>query len=128
MKKTRIMVVDDEPAVLSISGQILERLGYEVEIYSCAIDAFASFERDPQGFDLVITDRTMPSMTGEELTGRILQVRPEMTVIVCSGRDGDGKAGKADGYRTLRKPVRLRELEDAVQRALDEKCLLAPSA
>jgi two-component system, cell cycle sensor histidine kinase and response regulator CckA len=127
MTKTRIMVVDDEPAVCEITGQMLERLGYEVEIYSCAIDAFASFERDPQGFDLVITDRTMPSMTGEKLTGRILQVRPEMPVILCSGRDGDGKAGNKPTHRVLRKPFRIRELQEAVRKTLDEK-LLAPSA
>jgi len=63
MTKTRIMVVDDDPTVLSVSGQMLERLGYEVETHSRAMDALESFEKDPEGFDLVITDRTMPSMT-----------------------------------------------------------------
>jgi two-component system, cell cycle sensor histidine kinase and response regulator CckA len=127
MTKTRIMVVDDDPTVLSVSGQMLERLGYAVETHSRAMDALESFEKDPEGFDLVITDRTMPSMTGEELTGKILQIRPEMPVILCSGRDGDGKAGNKQTHRVLRKPFRIRELEDAVRKTLDEQ-LLGPSA
>lgn len=128
MTKTRIMVVDDEPAVREITGQMLERLGYEVETHSGAMDALASFERNPEGFDLVITDRTMPSMTGEELASKILQIRPEMPVILCSGRDGDGKAGRSGMCSILRKPVRIRELKGAVRKALDEKLLRAPSA
>jgi len=120
MTKTRIMVVDDEPAVREITGQMLERLGYEVETHSGAMEALASFERDPKGFDLVITDRTMPYMTGEELVGKVLQIRPAMPVILCSGRDGEGKAGKAGIRKTLRKPFRLRELAKTVRRVLDD--------
>ncbi len=127
MTKTRIMLVDDEPAVRKITGQILERLGYEVETHTGAMDALLSFESEPEGFDLVITDRGMPSMTGEELAGKILQIRPEMPVILCSGRDGYGNAERSGICRILRKPVRIRELEDAVRKTLDKK-LSAPSA
>lgn len=121
MPKRRIMVVDDEPAVLSISGQMLERLGYEVETHSDGMDALASFSREPEKFDLVITDLLMPGMTGSHLADGIFQIRPEVPVILCSGGEGDEKEGKAGILRTLRKPFRIRELEDAVQRALNEK-------
>ncbi len=127
MRKTRIMVVDDESAVREITGQMLERLGYEVESHSGAMEALATFERAPERFDLVMTDRSMPYMTGEELAGKILHIRPEMPVILCSGRDGDGKAGNKPTHSILGKPFTIRELQEAVRKTLDEK-LLASSA
>ncbi len=72
----RILVVDDEPAVLSISGQVLERLGYKVETYSYGMYTLASFERKLWSFDLVITDGYMPSVTGEELADKICRYGP----------------------------------------------------
>lgn len=120
MPKRRIMVVDDEPAVLLISRQMLERLGYEVEAHSNGMDALEIFRREPGRIDLVITDMLMPGMTGNELADMVLQIRSEVPVILFSGCHGDEKSRKPGVRRILRKPVRIRELEDAVQRVLDE--------
>jgi CheY-like chemotaxis protein len=81
----RILMVDDEEEIIRISRQILEELGYMVTALNGSIDAWEIFQSHPQDFDLVITDMTMPNMTGAELAIKILQIRPDMPIVLCTG-------------------------------------------
>jgi len=80
-----ILIVDDEELTVKLEKQMLESLGYEVIAMSSSTDAFEEFHTEPDRFDLVITDMNMPNMTGAELTQRILSVRKNVPVILCTG-------------------------------------------
>jgi CheY-like chemotaxis protein len=81
----RVLVVDDEPAVGEFMGELLESWGLEVTIKPNGAEAEALFAQDPQRFDLVVTDQTMPKMTGTELAQRLLAQRPGLPVILYTG-------------------------------------------
>ena len=81
----RILLVDDEPAIVKMETQMLERLGYDVTAWTGSMEALDGFMADPHKFDLIITDMTMPNMTGIQLANEIKAIRPDIPVIVCSG-------------------------------------------
>ncbi|MCF8105306.1 MAG: PAS domain S-box protein [Desulfohalobiaceae bacterium] len=81
----RILLVDDEPSIVRIGRRMLEGLGYRVEARTGSLEALEVFAADPEAFDLVITDMDMPQMTGEDLTLRLLAIRPDLPVIICTG-------------------------------------------
>ena len=81
----RILLVDDEKLVMQMGHQMLERLGYQVTSRSSSLEAFELFEKAPNQFDLVITDMTMPDLTGDRLAKRISDIRPEIPIILCTG-------------------------------------------
>ncbi|MBU1564588.1 MAG: response regulator [Proteobacteria bacterium] len=83
--KERILLVDDEEILLEMGKLMLERLGYHVTPRWSGTEALASFQNQPDLFDIVITDQTMPCMTGVDLSRRILQLRPDMPIILCTG-------------------------------------------
>ena len=122
MDKKRILVADDEPAVLAVNGKMIERLGHEVEMHQEGMKAFESFMADPDRIDLVVADIRMPRMSGNALADRIHEVRPDTPVILCSG-DGEfgglGNHAPENVRSILSKPVRFKELETAVNRALE---------
>ncbi len=81
----RILFVDDEPAVVRMGEKLLGRLGYEVICETSSPEALRRFRSDPDQFDLVVTDQTMPDMTGEVLAQEIRRIRHDIPVIVCTG-------------------------------------------
>ncbi len=81
----RILVIDDELPIAKINSQILQRFGYHVTIRTSSIEALELFRSKPNGFDLVITDMTMPNMTGDKLAAELITIRPEIPVILCTG-------------------------------------------
>ena len=81
----RILFVDDEEALVDIATQMLERLGYSVDAYLSPTDALKSFKLRPDAFDVVITDMTMPQMTGDLLAQELLQIRSDIPIILCTG-------------------------------------------
>jgi PAS domain S-box-containing protein len=81
----RVLLVDDEEALANLNGQILEHLGYEVTVATSSITAYEIFSADPDRFDLIITDMTMPRMTGMDLAVKLNQVRPDVPIILCTG-------------------------------------------
>jgi len=81
----RILIVDDEKAILGFMQVWLSRAGYEIQTFDDSRQALAYFRQNPQQVDLMITDQTMPAMTGVELAAEILEMRPELPVILCSG-------------------------------------------
>ena len=83
--KGRILFVDDEDVIVEMGNDMLQRLGYTVTAHHRSIEALAAFMDEPSQFDLVITDQTMPGLTGVELARRLLLVRPELPIILCTG-------------------------------------------
>ncbi len=122
----RILFVDDEEPIVRLGEKILVKLGYTVESAAGGEEALRAFRRDPQGFDLVITDQTMPGMTGETLIMAIRKLRRDIPAILCTGysQNVDEEEARALGIETfLMKPLEGGELGWAVARALN----LAPA-
>ncbi|MBF0611281.1 MAG: PAS domain S-box protein [Magnetococcales bacterium] len=120
----RVVLVDDEPLVLELGKQILGRLGYEVVTFADPLLALDYYTRQPWSIDLVITDQTMPNLTGAELAQRMLEQRRELPLILCTGFSEvmDEEQSRKTGFRRfLMKPVAPLELAKAVRECLDEK-------
>ena len=118
----RIMVVDDERSIVRLLRQMLEGLGYTVTAREGSLDALTAFSRAPDRFDLVITDMTMPNLTGDKLARRIREIRPEIPVIICTGFSDriSPETAEAEGVTAcLIKPIPRADLARAVRRALD---------
>jgi CheY-like chemotaxis protein len=122
--KERILFIDDEDSMVKMGHQRLERLGYKVESITSPLKALDIFRSKPDQFDLVITDLTMPQMTGDKLVKEILNIRPEMPIIICTGfsekMDGE-KAREIGASGCLEKPHEKRDLAKMVRKVLDEK-------
>ena len=113
----RILLVDDEMSVGSFLETALGRLGYEVDFFSSSPKALAAFGQNPDGWDLVITDQTMPQLKGTDLSAEIYKVRPELPVVLCTGysNDLDGAKTRGAGIRAvLMKPVDLTGLAGTI--------------
>ncbi|MCD4719287.1 MAG: PAS domain-containing protein, partial [Desulfobacula sp.] len=80
-----VLLVDDQDAVVQMERKMLERLGYKVTIRNSSIDALEAFRANPDNFDLVITDMTMPNMTGDKLAAELIKIRPDISIILCTG-------------------------------------------
>jgi len=118
-----ILLVDDEPALVNIGRQMLEKLGYTVTTRSSSMEAVALFSAKPDAFDLVITDMTMPNMTGDRLARELLTLRPEIPVILCTGFSEQMTAARAaeigiKGF--LMKPLDRTTLAETVRQLLDK--------
>ncbi len=119
-RRMRILFVDDESALVSLYRQVLERLGHQVTAFTDPRQALEAFRADPDGFDLVITDVTMPHMTGPDLTGDLLEIRPGMPVILCTGFSdavSQEQIRQLGIFKVLMKPISAPELAEAIQAA-----------
>jgi CheY-like chemotaxis protein len=121
--KERILLVDDEPAIVDIGEQMLTKLGYQVITRTCSVEALDLFRAKPDNFDMVISDMTMPQMTGEELVQEIQAIRNSIPVILCTGFSNQIAAERAreigiNGF--LMKPVVLADMAQQVRNILDE--------
>jgi len=119
-----ILCVDDEEHIACIMDGMLSRLGYRVVACTDSEKALRIFCADPRAFDLVITDMSMPKLTGALLVDEILRVRPDIPVIFCSGGTDVpiGQTAESDGVRELiAKPFRKNELAATVRRVLDRR-------
>jgi CheY-like chemotaxis protein len=118
-----ILLVDDETVIVEFGRQGLERLGYRVDGCTSSVDALARFRQSPEQYDLVITDMTMPQMTGDQLAREIFKLRPGMPVILCTGYSSriDGPRAQKMGIRALlMKPLNLSELALNIRQVLDQ--------
>ena len=118
----RILFVDDEKLLAQMGQQMLIRLGYQVTALTNSEAALKAFENAPNHFDLVITDMTMPKMTGLDLARQMLVQRPDLPVILCSGMRGNITPDKAAGSgirELITKPVTMKKLAEAVRRVLE---------
>ncbi|MBU0673929.1 MAG: response regulator [Proteobacteria bacterium] len=117
-----ILLVDDEGTILDLQRQILLGLGYSVTTCASSIDALKVFREQPSLFDLVITDMTMPHMTGVQLTEKLLEIRPDIPIIICTGYSDqlNEQKTRALGIRKyLMKPVSRDGLASAIRSCLD---------
>jgi PAS domain S-box-containing protein len=120
----RVLFVDDEEPIGLAMQFLLESLGYEVVVHTTSRDALEAFRTDPHGFDVVITDQTMPHLTGEELIQALRRLRPDIPILLCTGFShvmDTEKARALDNVTFLMKPVDERELGDILQRVLGQR-------
>ena len=120
----RILVVDDEPAVTEMTALTLRRLGYRVTTAASGNEAWDLFTADPGAFDLVITDQTMPDITGLDLAIRMLAAREDIPIILFTGYSetvSPEKAKEAGIREFVMKPVAKREAAETVRRVLDSR-------
>jgi len=118
----RILFVDDEPAIAGFGRSFLKSLGYHVETEIDSVAALAKFTADPAAFDLIITDQTMPEITGLELARSMLSLRPDLPIILCTGYSAalsEKEVYSAGIKKFLAKPLDTRILADAVREVLD---------
>jgi PAS domain S-box-containing protein len=119
----RILFVDDEPNLVEIGQSMLENLGYQVITRTSSLEALKLFKKQADKFDLVITDMTMPQMTGDKLAREVLAVRCDVPIIICTGFS---KLINEKNYRTkgvkglLMKPVVMSEMAKMVRQVLNE--------
>ena len=85
MRVRRLLIVDDEPALLDLLKRYLERAGYQVHLAATPEEALAGFERDPEKFACVLTDLTLPGMSGEQLIERMRVHNPRLPAVISSG-------------------------------------------
>ncbi len=118
----RILFVDDEEALVDIGRQMLEHLGYELVTRTSSIEALELFKAEPDGFDLVITDMTMPNMTGDKLARAMMKIRPDIPIILCTGfseRITEKNAGEIGIKKLAMKPLVIRYLAEAIREVLE---------
>ncbi|MCG8619871.1 MAG: response regulator, partial [Desulfobacterales bacterium] len=118
-----IMVVDDEPDIREFTSELLQSLGYTVHCYENGEKAMTAFNSEPERFDLVITDMTMPHMTGAALAKNILSRRQELPVILCTGYSENisKQEAKEIGIRKyFQKPFQNEELLTVIREILDK--------
>ncbi|HXA35676.1 MAG TPA: ATP-binding protein [Steroidobacteraceae bacterium] len=116
-----VMIVDDEPALVALSEEMLAGLGYEPVGFDSSGAALQAFRAKPERFDLVLTDEAMPGLVGTELAREIRLLRPDVPIIVMSGHGGAALANRAAaiGVReVLHKPLQRADLAESLARAL----------
>jgi len=118
-----ILLVDDEAVISSIERQILERLGYTVCEINSSLDALEEFKANPDRYDLLISDMSMPHMTGDVLAREMLSMRPDLPIIICTGfseRINEDLAREMGIRGFLMKPITISALAHEVRRVLDD--------
>jgi PAS domain S-box-containing protein len=118
----KILLVDDEPEIVSMEKQMLEFLGYHVTPYTSSVEALEQFKTSPDSFDLVITDMSMPWISGDSLAARLSEVRPGIPVVICTGFSEiiDREKAASLGFKGfLFKPIVMKDLAHAIRQALD---------
>ncbi len=122
----RILLVDDEQAIARMEAQMFTRLGYQVTTRCSSVDALETFKAQPGAYDLVITDMTMPNMTGEQLARELLAIQPLLPILICTGfseRIDQDKAASIGVKALLMKPISLAEISRTVRKVLNESAL-----
>ena len=120
----RVMIVDDEDALLAVTAEVLKKLNYDPVAFADGGAALAAFDAAPQSFDAVVTDEIMPGLTGTELARSLRERRAGLPILLVSGYIGplmSERAAAAGVSEILKKPVQSRELAAALARALIEK-------
>lgn len=119
----KILFVDDELALVEAMQGMLERFGYEVAVRTSSVEALKAFAGVPGSFDLVITDMTMPNMTGVELAKELMKIRPDIPIILCTGFSelvNEEKAKKLGIRALVMKPVIMAEMAKTIREVLEQ--------
>jgi PAS domain S-box-containing protein len=118
-----ILFIDDEQVLANLAKEMLEQLGYRVRACTSSVDALNLFRSEPHGFDLIITDYTMPQMTGVDLARQMLLIRPDVPIILCTGYSEkiNEVIARETGVREfVMKPFSMRGIATVIRRTLDE--------
>jgi CheY-like chemotaxis protein len=116
-----VLLVDDEETLVTLGEEVLAALGYEPIGFQSSVAAWHALQQEPDRFDLMVTDHTMPDMTGLELVERVRTVRADLPVILCSGFSTpalEEAARELGVIAVLRKPLREADLAMALERAV----------
>jgi len=117
-----ILLVDDEEVILTMGTKILERLGYQVTFFTQSIEALEAFSANPDGFDLIITDMTMPNLSGDKLSTELIKIRSDIPILLCTGFSeniSERKAAALGIKGFLFKPIIMKELAQKIREVLD---------
>jgi len=118
----RVLLVDDETMLVDMGRQVLTRLGYQVTACTSSVEALQHFQNDPAAFDLVITDMTMPHLTGKELATALLKIKPAVPIILCTGFSETitEETAKRIGIKAfILKPIVMSDLAETMRKVLD---------
>ncbi len=118
----RVLFIDDEEILAKMGKKILERLGYQVTVHLSSIDALATFQNTPNEFDIVLTDQTMPEMTGSDLALKMMQIRPDIPIVLCTGHSNliDENSAKAIGIKEFAlKPLTKEVIAKLIRKAIN---------
>ncbi len=120
--RERILFIDDEEILTEMGKDILERLGYHVTVRQNSLEALEIFQNQPDQFDLIITDQTMPEMTGSDMARRMLQIRHDIPIILCTGYStviSEEKAKSLGIKEFALKPLSKKDLAVLIRKVLD---------
>jgi CheY-like chemotaxis protein len=118
----KVLFLDDEEMLATLGGRLLTEMGYEVTIETNSLKALEMIKEDPDRFDLVITDQTMPELTGKELAQELQKLRPELPIILCTGyssKISEEDAGKYGITTFCLKPLDFLDFSKKIRNALD---------
>ncbi len=119
-----VLLVDDQREVLEIERQMIQELGYRVTTRTSSLEALERFRASPDQFDIVITDMTMPSMTGDQFALEAIKIRDDIPILLCTGFSEQMSKAKAEsiGFKGfLMKPIIMKDLSEMIRKALDGK-------
>jgi two-component system, cell cycle sensor histidine kinase and response regulator CckA len=120
----RILFIDDEAMLVELGSTMLTSLGYQVTPRTSSIEALEAFRANPYGFDMVITDMTMPNIRGDDLAKELLKIRPGIPIIICTGFSemiSEDKAKNIGIHEFIMKPIIKNQIARAIKQALDYK-------
>jgi CheY-like chemotaxis protein len=123
-----ILLVDDEEMIINSTSQILKRLGFDVVTKTSSTDALETFQEEPEKFDLVITDQVMPNMTGMKLAEKLISIRPDIPVILCSVFPEDVCQEELEriGIKEfIAKPISMQKINKVIRTVLDKSSVKA---
>jgi signal transduction histidine kinase/CheY-like chemotaxis protein len=121
--KEKIIFVDDEISIVKLYSNMLERLGYSVISETDPLRVVEHFQSNPLEYDLVISDMTMPNLTGDRLAEELIEIRPDIPIIVCTGfseKMSPERAQEIGIKEVLMKPIQMKDLGNLVRKLLDE--------
>lgn len=117
-----ILFVDDEKSIVDMTRQMLERLGYKVQAETDPVEALVLFQSNPHRFDLIITDMTMPQMTGVQLSKKLKEIRPDIPIVICTGHSSlidEEKTSKMDIAAYIMKPIKMSRIAKTIREVLE---------
>lgn len=120
----RILIIDDEKSIITMLTYLFERLGYTVTSGTDPVEVYRLFEKEPHGFDLIITDMTMPKMTGFDLARNAKRIRPDIPIILCTGYSDlvdEESALEAGIEKYIMKPLAIYNVAETVRKVLDSR-------